>query len=207
MRKSVERIAAVIGATAIAVVAIDAVSVAATGNGLVLGHVNSAGKTTTINNTGSGAVLNLHTKKSTSPPLTTNATGQVQNLNASKVGGYTASQLRGHWALVNLNASVTSTSGGISATSPGAGIYCLTVAGANPSTSIATVSPDYAHDTTDTGALTWAVVEPRSKSIPPSVSCAANQFEVRTFAAAVNAAGPTATLTPHAEPFSFFTPS
>jgi hypothetical protein len=89
MKKSAERIAAVVGAAALLAVGVDALSVAATGKGLILGHVNSANKTTTITNTGSGAVLNLHTKKSTSPPLTTNGTGQVKNLNASQVGGQT----------------------------------------------------------------------------------------------------------------------
>ena len=132
MKRSVERIAAVVGAAALAVVCIDAVSVAATGNGLVLGHVNSAIKVTTIKNTCSRAALNLQTKKATSAPCTTNATGQVKNLNASQVGGLSADQLRGHSGLVSKTGAVSRTSCGLTVSHPSIGMYCVSVAGGRP---------------------------------------------------------------------------
>ena len=99
-RGRLERGLAVVGAATILVVGFDAVTFAATGSSLLLGRVNQAGATTTVQNTGPGAALNLVTKSVTSPPFTTNARGVVPNLyagraaNAERVGGLTAAQVR-----------------------------------------------------------------------------------------------------------------
>jgi hypothetical protein len=154
MNRSFERILAVAGASAVLVVGIDAVSYAATGKALILGHTNTANRTTTVRNTGNGAALSLITKKSTFAPFTTNATGQVPNLNASKVDGVTANQIRGHYALISISPSllVSHSSGGVNATNPQTGIYCITVAGVNSTNTVATVTPDYFQDATTASA-------------------------------------------------------
>ena len=79
-----ERTLAVVGAACLLVVGFDAVTYAATGSSLLLGKVNKAGAVTTVQNTGSGAALNLLTKSTASPPFTTNAKGQVKNLFAAR---------------------------------------------------------------------------------------------------------------------------
>ena len=95
-----ERGLAVVGAATILVVGFDAVTFAATGSSLLLGRVNQANAVTTVQNTGAGAALNLVTKSTASPPLTTNAKGLVPNLfagraaNADRVGGLTVAQVR-----------------------------------------------------------------------------------------------------------------
>ena len=89
-----------VGAAAVLVVGFDAVTFAATGSSLLLGRVNQASSVTAIQNTGTGAALNLVTKSIASPPFTTNARGQVPNLyasraaNADRLGGLTLSELR-----------------------------------------------------------------------------------------------------------------
>ena len=82
MSRRVERALAVFGAATLLIVGFDAVTFAATGSSLILGHANKAAAVTTVQNTGKGAALNLVTSKSTYPPITTNATGLVKNLNA-----------------------------------------------------------------------------------------------------------------------------
>jgi hypothetical protein len=93
-----ERVLAVVGAMAIAVVGFDGVTYAATGSSLILGRANRASTVTTVQNTGSGAALNLVTRSSSSAPFTTNAKGRVRNLYASRalsadtLGGHTYAQ-------------------------------------------------------------------------------------------------------------------
>ena len=53
-----ERILAVLGAATILVLGFDGVTYAATGSSLILGSLNKASKTTTLQNTGSGPALN-----------------------------------------------------------------------------------------------------------------------------------------------------
>jgi hypothetical protein len=209
MHRSVERILAVVGASAVLVVGIDAVSYAATGSGLVLGHSNVAKKTTTIKNTGSGTVLNLVTKKSSSAPFTTNAQGQVANLNASRLDGETANQIQGqsqgHFALIQLDGTPVESSGGISVTHTlNSGIYCIQVSGVNGSTTPANVTPDYQHDSTTAALHNQAIAEIRS--VP--VSCASpTAFEVITFSQHVDTGSVGAsTFAVQDQPFTFTTP-
>lgn len=71
--------------------ATDYVAMAATGKTLILGKVNKSKKTTTIKSS-KGAALKLVTK-SGKPPLVVNEDTLVDNLNADKVDGKSASQL------------------------------------------------------------------------------------------------------------------
>jgi hypothetical protein len=205
MNRSFERILAVAGAAAVLAVGVDAVTYAATGKALILGHTNTANRTTTLRNTGSGAALNLITKKSSSAPFGTNAQGQVANLNASKLDGLTARQISGHFALISTTSVVSRSSGGVSVSNPSPGIFCVTVAGVNPGTSVATATPDYATDATIASTLeaSQAVVEFDSgHSI-----CAITTFEVRTFVSRVVQGTPTtAATTAQNQPFFFITP-
>jgi hypothetical protein len=59
----------------------------------VLGHHNSATKTTTLTDK-KGTPLSL-VGKTSKPPLKVNSSTLVKHLNAAKVGGFTATQLRG----------------------------------------------------------------------------------------------------------------
>jgi hypothetical protein len=67
------------------------IATAANGGSLVLGHSNTATKTTTLKDK-SGTPLALVGKKS-KPPLKVNSSKQVRHLNASLLGGLSASQL------------------------------------------------------------------------------------------------------------------
>jgi hypothetical protein len=90
---------AVVGAAALLLVGFDGVTYAATGSSLLLGQINKEKTTTTLTNTGSGAVLNLKASNPKAAPFTTNATGTVKHLNAAgaanaqKLQGQTASQV------------------------------------------------------------------------------------------------------------------
>jgi hypothetical protein len=94
---------AVIGVGAILFAATDAVTYATTGSSLVLGKINAANATTTIQNTGTNPALKLLTKSTATAPLVVNGKGKVTNLyadraatadNASKLGGQTITQVR-----------------------------------------------------------------------------------------------------------------
>ena len=93
---------AVVGAAALMFMATDAVTYAATGSSLVLGRLNQANATTTIQNTGSTPALKLVTKSAATAPLVVNGKGKVTNLyadraatadNARKLGGRTPGQI------------------------------------------------------------------------------------------------------------------
>src|SRR6478609_758308 len=103
------RVLAVIGASAVLVVGVNAVAYAATGKSLLLGKTNKASKTTTIQNTKSGAALQLKTKSSATAPLKVNGKGKVVNLNADKVDGLdgTAINSTANSALAKANAATT----------------------------------------------------------------------------------------------------
>jgi hypothetical protein len=101
MKRSVERVLATIGAATVLVVGANAISYAATGSSFLLGGSNTAKKVTTITNTGAGAVLNLHTKSTTSAPFTTNGKGLVGNLNSQYLGGKTLAQVQAGATLLN----------------------------------------------------------------------------------------------------------
>jgi hypothetical protein len=94
---------AVIGAGVLLFAATDAITYAATGSSLVLGKINAANATTTIQNTGTTPALKLLTASNLTAPMAVNGKGKVTNLyadraatadNASKVGGKTVAQVR-----------------------------------------------------------------------------------------------------------------
>ena len=93
---------AVIGAAALMFMATDAVTYAATGSSLVLGRLNQANATTTIQNTGTTPALKLVTKSTATAPMIVNGKGKVTNLyadraatadNARRLGGRTPGQI------------------------------------------------------------------------------------------------------------------
>jgi hypothetical protein len=80
------KVAAILAGCALVVVGTDAVTYAATGNSLILGKINKAPTTTTLNNLGRGPVLNLIGGRA-NPPLKVNSKVKVANLNADSVDG------------------------------------------------------------------------------------------------------------------------
>src|SRR5438132_14345055 len=62
---------------------------AATGGRFILGGDNSAGKTSALTNTGTGAALSLNVQ-SGQPPLAVNSSKVVAGLNAQRLGGHFA---------------------------------------------------------------------------------------------------------------------
>jgi hypothetical protein len=116
----------------------------------------------------------------------------------------TASQIRGHFALISVSGVVSRSSGGVSVTNPNAGVFCVTVAGVDPTTSVATVTADYAHDATVASgtAAPQAVVEFDSNV----TFCPTTAFEVRTFISQVIAGSATSTTTSTNQPFFLITP-
>lgn len=83
-----------VAAYAALVLAMSGTAAAATGGTFILGHANSAGKTTKLNNTGPGAALSLHAAKPTTPALSVNTTAQIAKLNASYLNGMTSAGVR-----------------------------------------------------------------------------------------------------------------
>jgi hypothetical protein len=85
------------------------IATAANGGSLVLGHHNTATKTTTLKDK-HGTPLSLVGKKS-KPPLKVNSSKQVSHLNASLLGGSSAAQLATHGsaALTGTAADVATT--------------------------------------------------------------------------------------------------
>lgn len=67
---------------------------AATGGNLILGNPNTASKTTSLANTGSGPALRLATKTGSTPPLAVSNGTKIANLNADMVDGVRASSLQ-----------------------------------------------------------------------------------------------------------------
>jgi len=82
--------AAAVAATAALGLALDGAAYAATGSSLVLGRLNVAGSTTTIQSTGPGPALRLAVASSTSAPFSTNARGKVVGLDADRLDGLDA---------------------------------------------------------------------------------------------------------------------
>ena len=72
---------------------INGIAYAATGHGLVLGAKNTESRTTTLSDSGKNPALYLKTKPGRAP-LKVNSRAQVAHLNASLVGGKTASALQ-----------------------------------------------------------------------------------------------------------------
>jgi hypothetical protein len=74
--------------------ALSGTAYAATGGTLILGNPNSANKTTSLTNTGSGAALRLVTHQGSTPPLAVSNGTKIANLNADMVDGVRASSLQ-----------------------------------------------------------------------------------------------------------------
>ena len=83
---------AVIGTVTVLVLAGNTISLAATGQALLLGKGNSANNITAVTRTTSGSALKLQTASSTNPPLTVNGKGKVVNLNADTLDGIDSSK-------------------------------------------------------------------------------------------------------------------
>jgi hypothetical protein len=92
------------------------IATAANGGSLVLGHANTATKTTTLKDK-KGTPLALVGKKS-KPPLTVNSSKQVAHLNASLLGGQSATGLAtsGSAAVFGINGDITLSQGNTDAT-------------------------------------------------------------------------------------------
>lgn len=93
MRRLTSALAA-LGATTILVLAANTVTLAATGQGFLLGKSNSADNITALVRTTSGTALKLQTAKSFNAPLAVNGTGKVANLNADRLDGLDSTALR-----------------------------------------------------------------------------------------------------------------
>jgi hypothetical protein len=71
-------------------------AIAATGGSFILGHSNSAGRSTTLTNTGSGPALKLANRHPGAPPFTVNGNRHVvPGLNSSYLGGHPSSYYAG----------------------------------------------------------------------------------------------------------------
>ena len=81
---------AVLAATGLLVASADVATYAATGDSFVLGHVNKAGRTSVLNNTGSGPTLEL---RGDGAPLAVASSKRVVHLNADPVDGRDAADL------------------------------------------------------------------------------------------------------------------
>jgi hypothetical protein len=101
-RSTLQRALTVAVAVLMTVVVSDALTFAATGSSLILGKLNKASATTTIQNTGAGSAVKLVTKSTATPPMVVNGKGKVTNLyadraakadNATKLGGRTPAQI------------------------------------------------------------------------------------------------------------------
>jgi hypothetical protein len=101
---------AVIGAAVILVLAANTVSLAATGQALLLGKSNGANDITSISRTTSGSVLQLKSKYSSNPPLAVTGKGKVTNLNADTVDGYDSTSMRNTTRLFTEAVTVGTTS-------------------------------------------------------------------------------------------------
>lgn len=86
-------VAAVAAITAVAVVGLDAGTYASTGDSLIIGTFNKSGKTTQLKSTGKGPALSLHARGKR-PALKVDSRARVRKLNADRLDGKNAKQLR-----------------------------------------------------------------------------------------------------------------
>jgi hypothetical protein len=85
---------AAIAAAGLLIVGVDSATFAATGDSLILGHVNKASQPTVLTKTGgSGPALKLNSGSAGSPALAVNSKARVAKLNADMVDGKSANQL------------------------------------------------------------------------------------------------------------------
>jgi hypothetical protein len=83
-----------IGVMTTLVLAGNTVSMAATGDGFLLGKRNNADRVSIIERTTAGAALRLKTLNDEDPPFSTNGHGMVKHLNADKLDGLDSTELR-----------------------------------------------------------------------------------------------------------------
>ncbi len=83
---------ALLSSTALLVVGMDTLTYASTGDSLLLGKVNEAGKPTVVSNSGRGAALELRNGKKY-PPLKVTSARKVVRLNVDRVDGVDSRQL------------------------------------------------------------------------------------------------------------------
>jgi hypothetical protein len=88
-------------------VALGGSAYAATGGNFILGHTNSAGQTTSLTNTGSGAALKLTTNNGTTPPLAVSNDSKIAHLNADELDGHSAAAFQSKVTRVFATVSTT----------------------------------------------------------------------------------------------------
>lgn len=85
--RRLQTVLTVIGAITVLVLGGNAVAYAATGGKFILGKTNKANASSILKRTTAGAPLTLRTQSSANPPLSTNGSGRVANLNADMLDG------------------------------------------------------------------------------------------------------------------------
>lgn len=98
---ALKRPLALVLSAALLVVGFDVATYAATGDSLIIGKSNTAGKATKLKRTTGGPVLQLKAKKN-SPPLAVNSKVRVTNLNADMVDGLSSGDLATSTVTMNL---------------------------------------------------------------------------------------------------------
>jgi hypothetical protein len=93
MHTRAKTFAAVVGIAALAVVGVDAGTYAGTGDSLILGKLNKAGKTTHVTSTGKGPALSLHAKGNR-PALAVDSKSKIRRLNADRLDGVDSAAYR-----------------------------------------------------------------------------------------------------------------
>jgi hypothetical protein len=93
VRSRSKTVVAALSITGLAVVGMDAVTYAGTGDSLILGQGNSANQTTHVKSTGNGPALSLHAKGKR-PALAVDSTTKIRKLNADQVDGKGAAALQ-----------------------------------------------------------------------------------------------------------------
>jgi hypothetical protein len=93
MHISLKGAVAAVAAAAMMVIGVDYVSFAASGDSLILGHLNAATKATTLTRHGAGPVLRLNSAGPKSPVLAVDSKAKVVHLNADTVDGHHAASL------------------------------------------------------------------------------------------------------------------
>jgi hypothetical protein len=96
VRISLNGAVATVAAAAMIVIGVDYVTFAASGDSVILGHLNAAANATTLTRHGPGPVLHLKSAGPNSPALAVDSDAKVRHLNADTVDGRHASSLVSH---------------------------------------------------------------------------------------------------------------
>ena len=198
MNRTLARTGGALGCALALVLGVDYVSMAATGQSLLLGKLNTANTTTKVSNTGAGPALALTVKGSASAPFSTNGKGKVVNLfadraavadsaksaatagDAKTLNGWAVSDvstLAMTWGRYDSSTNSYSEPGDVTMSHPLTGVFCIAVAGISHDSGQIVAAPDFDSDTTEVGSLVpQAVVEVNSAA----PDCALGEFEVVT---------------------------